>query len=283
MATKMQYYRQMAEETATGLTQSREQWTAFLRTAGRVSKYAYGDQLMIFAQRPEATACAEYDLWNNTMRRYVKRGSKGIALIDNSGDYPRLRYVFDVADTGARRNSRPVNLWQMREEYERPVQEALAAAFEVSARDPLDVQVENIANWLAINYWMEHEYELADIVADSFLEGYDEDSRRMSFLNAATVSIKYEILSRCVENPDDYFEPDEFTPIFDYNTRKATNALGTAVNEISGHVIREIEVTIRNYERSKRMERSHDYGTDLHTERGLSDPQPHPQGDQQGT
>ncbi|MCD8146115.1 MAG: SNF2-related protein, partial [Clostridiales bacterium] len=209
-----------------------------MRTAGRVSKYAYGDQLMIFAQRPEATACAEYDLWNNTMRRYVKRGSKGIALIDNSGDYPRLRYVFDVADTDARRNSRPVNLWQMREEYERPVQEALAAVFEVSARDPLDVQVENIANWLAIDYWMEHEYELADIVADSFLEGYDEDSRRMSFLNAATVSIKYEILSRCVENPNDYFEPDEFTPIFDYNTRKATNALGTAVSEISGLEVR---------------------------------------------
>ncbi len=283
MASKLEYYSRMAEDTSDGLTQSREQWTAFLQTAGRVSKYAYGDQLMIFAQRPEATACAEYDLWNNTMRRYVRRGSKGIALIDNSGDYPRLRYVFDVADTGARRNSRPVNLWQMREEYERPVQEALAAVFEVSARDPLDVQVENIANWLAIDYWMEHEDELADIVADSFLEGYDEDSRRMSFLNAATVSIKYEILSRCVENPDDYFEPDEFTPVFDYNTRKATNALGTAVSEVSGQVFREIEVTIRNYERSKRMERSHDHGTDLHTERGLPDSQPHPQGDQQGT
>ena len=110
MATKLEYYSAMGEDTANGLTRSREQWTAFLRTAGRMSKYSYEDQLLIFAQRPEATACAEYDLWNNTMRRYVKRGSSGIALIDNSGDYPRLRYVFDVADTGARKNSREVNL-----------------------------------------------------------------------------------------------------------------------------------------------------------------------------
>lgn len=189
----------MAEETARRLTSSYDQWTSFLRLAGRVNKYPYHDQLMIFAQRPEATACAEYDLWNNTMRRYVKRGAKGIALIDNSGDYPRLRYIFDVADTGTRANSRPVNRWELQDEYKEPVQKSLAATFQVSSQDALDVQFENIANWLAIDYWQEHGQELADIVADSFLEEYDEDNRRMSFLNAAVVSIKYELLSRCVE------------------------------------------------------------------------------------
>ena len=106
MANKMQFYAQMAEDAARQITGSREQWTAFLRTAARLYKYPYHEQLMIFAQRPDATACAEYDLWNDTMRRYVRRGSKGIALIDTRGDRPRLRYVFDVSDTRERKNSR---------------------------------------------------------------------------------------------------------------------------------------------------------------------------------
>ena len=132
MANKMQFYAQMAEDAARQITGSREQWTAFLRTAARLYKYPYHEQLMIFAQRPDATACAEYDLWNDTMRRYVRRGSKGIALIDTRGDRPRLRYVFDVSDTGERKNSRPVQLWEMKEEYRQPIMQALEQAFEVS-------------------------------------------------------------------------------------------------------------------------------------------------------
>ncbi len=282
MPAKLEYYSAMAEDTTAGLTRSRERWTAFLKTAGRMSKYSFEDQMMIFAQRPDATACAAYDLWNDTMRRYVKRGSSGIALIDNSGDYPRLRYVFDVADTGERKNSRDVNLWRLEDEYVRPVQEALSAVFDVSSAASFDVQIENIASWMAIDYWQDHEDEFADMVADSFLEEYDEDKRRMSFLNAATPSIKYEILSRCVENPDDYFEADDFSAVFDYNTRKAVNALGTAVSEVSGQIFREIEITIRSYERSRRMERSRDYGTDLQTERGLPDPEYHTERDLSG-
>ena len=284
MASKLNYYSQMAEETARRLTSSYDQWTSFLRLAGRVNKYPYCDQLMIFAQRPEATACAEYDLWNNTMRRYVKRGAKGIALIDNSGDYPRLRYIFDVADTGTRANSRPVNRWELQDEYKEPVQKSLAATFQVSSQDALDVQFENIANWLAIDYWQEHGQELAGIVADSFLEGYDEDNRRMSFLNAAAVSIKYELLSRCVADPEAYFDPEEFVPVFDYNTRSAANALGTAVSENASRVLREIERTIRACERRKAMERSthHEERTDLHEARGLPDSRPDLEGDQPG-
>jgi len=299
MASKYEFYSRMAEETAGGLTKSLEQWTSFLKTAGRMGKYPYEDQLMIFAQRPDATACAEYDLWNSTMHRYVRRGAKGIALIDNSSDYPRLKYVFDVSDTGTRKNSRDVNLWEMRPEHEKPVQETLDAVFDVSSADPFDVQVGNIASWLAVDYWMDHEAELGDIVAGSYLEGYDEDNRRMSFLNAAEVSIKYQILSRCVDDPDSYFDPEEFSPVFDYNTRKAVNALGTAVSQISRRIFREIEVTIRNYERNLRVEEilglreaanadeatteihteterstRHDERTALHTERGLPDPEP---------
>lgn len=118
MPSKLQSYTQMAESVASGLTGSYQRWTAFLTTAARLYKYPFPEQMMIFAQRPDATACAEYDLWNNTMRRYVRRGSKGIALIDDSGDVPRLRYVFDVSDTGGRENARQLYLWQYRPEHE---------------------------------------------------------------------------------------------------------------------------------------------------------------------
>ncbi|MBR3741305.1 MAG: hypothetical protein IKN04_12765, partial [Clostridia bacterium] len=105
MPDKAMAYAQMAEDTAKQITGSYERWTAFLSTAARVYKYPYTEQLLIYAQRPDATACAEYGLWTNTMRRYVRRGSKGIALIDTSGETPRIRYVFDISDTGGREDS----------------------------------------------------------------------------------------------------------------------------------------------------------------------------------
>lgn len=103
MMSNLEFYSAMASYTATHLTDSWQRWTAFLTTASRLYKYPFHEQLMIFAQRPDATACAEYDLWNDTMRRYVRRGSKGIALVDNSREKPRLRYVFDISDTGLRK------------------------------------------------------------------------------------------------------------------------------------------------------------------------------------
>ena len=106
MPSKLQLYAQLAEQTARQITGSLQAWTGFLAAAARLYKYPYHEQLMIYAQRPEATACADYELWNNTMHRYVRRGSRGIALIDTGSDKPRLRYVFDVSDTGGGENSR---------------------------------------------------------------------------------------------------------------------------------------------------------------------------------
>ena len=120
---------QLADDTQREITGSYQQWTAFLTTAARLYKYPYREQLMIFAQRPEATACAEYDLWNRTMRRYVRRGSKGIALVDTSREVPRIRYVFDVADTGARHDSRSPFLWQLEEQHMNAVHDALEQRF----------------------------------------------------------------------------------------------------------------------------------------------------------
>ena len=280
--SKAAYYTQMAEEAARQVTGSREQWTAFLTTAARLYKYPYNEQLMIYKQRPDATACAEYDLWNKTMRRYVRRGSKGIALVDNTGSRPKLRYVFDVSDTGERENSRPVNLWSMREEYVPAVQDVLERAYGVGAGAGLEEQIGGIASRLAAEYWEENKDSILGIVDDSFLYGYDEFNVGVSFRRAAETSIKYMLCSRCVEDPESCFEPEDFMDVFDFNTQAASNVLGTAVSEVSSQVFREVERAIRTYERAKQVEqaeeRRQDNGrADLQTGRGLPDPG-HPAG-----
>ena len=280
--SKAAYYTQMAEEAARQVTGSREQWTAFLTTAARLYKYPYNEQLMIYKQRPDATACAEYDLWNKTMRRYVRRGSKGIALVDNTGSRPKLRYVFDVSDTGERENSRPVNLWSMREEYVPAVQDALERAYGVEAGAGLEEQIEKISARLASGYWDDNKEVILGIVDDSFLYGYDEFNVEVSFRRAAETSIRYMLYSRCVEDPESCFEPEDFMDVFDFNTQAASNVLGTAVSEVSSQVFREVERAIRTYERAKQVEqaeeRRQDNGrADLQTGRGLPDPG-HPAG-----
>lgn len=271
MAGKYNFYAQLAEDTAQRITSSREAWQGFLAASARLYKYPYEDQLMIFAQRPDATACAEYDLWNDRMHRYVKRGSKGIALLDHSGDYPRLRYVFDVSDTGTRRNSREVNLWRMQDEYRDRVAQALAESFEVDGTSLEDV-LESVAEKKAREYWQDYGWELGDIVGGSFLEEYDELNIEVSFRQAAAVSTAYALLSRCTDNPQDYFDEEDFQKVFDFNTRQTVNALGTAISSISEEVFDEIARTIRTIEREKLEERSQDDGRDdVQTGRGLSD------------
>ena len=135
MPTKAELYAQMADKVATQLTGSWQEWAEFLTTASRLYKYPFHEQLMIYAQRPDATACAEYDLWNEKMGRYVRRGSKGIALVDDSGDRPRLRYVFDISDTGTREHSRTPWLWQLEERHLDSVQAMLERIYDVSGDD----------------------------------------------------------------------------------------------------------------------------------------------------
>ena len=129
MPSKTEEYLALAQRTANGLTRYWESWTDYLTTASRLYKYSFPDQLMIYAQRPDATACADYDIWNNRMNRYVRRGSKGIALLDESSGYLRLHYVFDVSDTGVRRNSRDPERWEMNDDLFKPVSEMLTAEY----------------------------------------------------------------------------------------------------------------------------------------------------------
>ncbi|KAI4452496.1 hypothetical protein C823_007080 [Eubacterium plexicaudatum ASF492] len=271
MPSKLQNYTAMAEYEASRLTSSFQQWTAFLTTASRLYKYPFPEQLMIFAQRPDATACADYDLWNKTMRRYVRRGSKGIALIDDSGDRPRLKYVFDVSDTGGRENARRLQLWQYQPEHEAPVTAALENAYGISGASGLADQLEKVAARLADEYWQEHRRDLMDIVDGSFLEEYDDLNIEVAFKSAATVSITFSLMSRCGMEPENYFEHEDFLSIFDFNTPAVVNALGTAVSQSSGQVLRQIGVTIKHYEYERSMANER---TDLHAERGLSVPEP---------
>ena len=278
MPSNAEFYRQMAEKVTTQLTGSWQEWAGFLTTAARLYKYPFHEQLMIYAQRPDATACAEYDLWNEKMGRYVRRGSRGIALVDDSGDRPRLRYVFDIADTGTREHSRTPWLWKMEEAYQGPVSAMLERTYEVGGGD-LAQQLEGVAHKLAGEYWNEHRQDFLYIVDDSFLEEYDEFNIEAQFKAAATVSITYALMSRCGLEPERYFSHEDFMAIFDFNTPATIGALGTAVSQINQQVLRQIGVTIRNYEREQLAERSnqHEESHELHPERRLSDSRPEPE------
>ena len=275
MPTKAELYAQMAEKVATQLTGSWQEWAGFLTTAARLYKYPFHEQLMIYAQRPDATACAEYDLWNEKMGRYVRRGSKGIALVDDSGDRPRLRYVFDISDTGTREHSRTPWLWQLEERHLDSVQAMLERTYDVSG-DDLAGQLTEVAGKLAEEYWTEHQQDFFYIVDGSFLEEYDEYNIGVQFKAAATVSITYALMSRCGLEPERYFDHEDFMAIFDFNTPSTIGALGTAVSQINQQVLRQIGVTVRNAEREANQERSKqdEQSHDLHPERRLSDSRP---------
>ena len=246
---------QLAQDTARRITGSHTAWMAYLQTAARLYKYPYHEQLLIFAQRPQATACAGYEVWKNTMRRYVRRGAKGIALLDTSGDAPRLRYVFDVADTGELSQSRSLNLWKLSEENAQAVSLSLENGYDVPAREGLERQLRAISSQLAGACWVDRKQEIFDIVDGSFLEGYDEGAIGASFRRAASVSLEYALRSRCGLANEGRFIREDFIPVTEWNTPEAAAALGTAVSEMSGEVLRTIEISIRNHERSL----SHDY------------------------
>ena len=275
MASVLQQYHQLADRMATQITGSYQSWTDFLTTAARLYKYPYHEQLMIYAQRPEATACADYELWNKRMGRYVRRGAKGIALINHSGDAPRLRYVFDVADTRGTEHSRNPYLWEFRPEHEQVVSDSLELQYDIRYPGSFSDLLEQISSVKVTEYFLAHEQDLLDIVDGSYLEQYHDYDKGVAFLNAATVSTTYMLLSRCGLAENAHFGPEDFMPVFDFNTPQTVDALGSAISGISEEILRNIEVTIKKYEREKLSERSQENErTDLHSQRGLLDSQP---------
>ena len=260
MNPKIQTFTELAASTASQLTRSYPEWTHFLDTAARLYKYPYHEQVLIYAQRPDATACASFDVWNKRMNRGVQRGSKGIAIMDTSRGEPRIRYVFDISDTFSRDGSRRPYLWEYREEHTEAVTAALADTYGITDEGGLPYQLEAIAQELAGGYWEEHQVDILTSVPGSFLEEFDELNIEMAFRDAASFSIAYTLFSRCGLDPGAYFSPEDFRPVFDFNTPDAVTALGTAVSGSSEQVLRQIEVISKNYERSQRMERRGLYG-----------------------
>lgn len=248
---KIDDYVQLAAQTTREISADGETWRSFLQTASTLYKYGFYDQMMIYAQRPDATACASFELWTNTMRRYVRRGAKGIALLDMTGDVPRYRYVFDISDTGTRQNARTPFTWAICEENRAPIAAMLEKEYEVSADRGLAGQLEEIAMQKAMDYWQEHQDELRDIVDGSLLMEYDELNLELAFRNTATTGVQYMLLSRCGLAEEHRFEPEDFTTILEWNTPQALTALGTAVSEISEEVLRSIEREARSVERSR--------------------------------
>ena len=276
MPSKTEEYLALAQRTANGLTRYWESWTDYLTTASRLYKYPFADQLMIYAQRPDATACADFDIWNNRMNRYVRRGAKGIALLDESSGFPRLHYVFDVSDTGVRRNSRDPDVWQFNDDLKQPVSEMLAATYGISG-ERVSQQLADVAGKLVADYWDNNSEDISAIVDGSLLMDYDEAGVEMQFKSAAAISITYTLLERCGFEPDGYFDKDSFQAIYDFSTPDTVYTLGAAVSDISREVLRTVERAVKTTIRRRNNERSqHEYEqqSELHADRGLSSPEP---------
>ena len=284
MPSKTEEYLALAQRTANGLTRYWESWTDYLTTASRLYKYPFADQLMIYAQRPDATACAEFDIWRNRMNRYVRRGSKGIALLDESSGFPRLHYVFDVSDTGVRRNSRDPEVWQLGPDLVQPVSEMLAATYGISG-ERVSQQLADVAGKLVADYWDNNSEDIRAIVDGSLLMDYDEAGVEMQFKSAAAISVTYTLLERCGFEPAGWFDKDDFQAIYNFSTPDAVYTLGAAVSDMSREVLRQIERTVKTTIRRRNAERSqYEYEQqerDLLDRRGLPapelDPEPAPE------
>lgn len=280
MSSKTEEYLALAQRTANGLTRYWESWTDYLTTASRLYKYSFADQLMIYAQRPDATACAEFDIWRNRMNRYVRRGSKGIALLDESSGFPRLHYVFDVSDTGVRRNSRDPEMWQYNDDLKQPVSEMLAATYGISG-ERVSQQLADVAGKLVADYWDNNGGDIRAIVDGSLLMDYDDAGVEMQFKSAAAISVTYTLLERCGFEPAGWFDKDDFQAIHDFSTPDSVYALGAAVSDMSREVLRNIERTVKTTIRRRNNERSqYEYEQqerDLLDRRGLPAPEPDPE------
>ena len=280
MPSKTEEYLALAQRTANGLTRYWESWTDYLTTASRLYKYPFSDQLMIYAQRPDATACADYDVWNNRMNRYVRRGAKGIALLDESSGFPRLHYVFDVSDTGVRRNSRDPEVWQLGPDLVQPVSEMLSKTYGISG-ERVSQQLTDVAGKLVADYWDNNGGDIRAIVDGSLLMDYDEAGVEMQFKSAAAISVTYTLLERCGIEPAGWFDKDDFQAIYNFSTPDSVYALGAAVSDMSREVLRNIERTVKTTIRRRNVERSqYEYEQqerDLLDRRGLPAPEPDPE------
>lgn len=288
MATKLQNISELARQTTERLTQSVDNWKRFLDSAAWLYKYPFHEQVLIHAQRPDATACAPIELWNNAFKRWVNRGAKGIAIIDDSGQKPALRYVFDISDTNTRYNI-PFRLWQTKPEYEAQIVEELQNHFGDTGAENANMAATVLGisiNAVSDNYRDYYE-ELLKAADNSALADMSDDEISSTFVLQLMTSVSHTVLVRLGIDPAAIFHGDEYESIRLFNSPDTIAQLGTATSDISEMILRQIERSVRSMERQERgtlanvepvlqnegrnSERSDENGTRLQAERGLPD------------
>jgi len=291
MPSKYRMILDLASQTAKNITADADRYTDFLITAANNYKYSFKEQLLIHAQKPDATACAEIDTWNK-LGRWVNKGTKGIALlIDRDVPY-KLRHVFDISDTNSRAG-RNITLWQMKPEYEYAVSESLQASFG-DVEEPRDFPhlLMDISGYAVEDNLSDYLMELNAVKAGSFLEELDDTSLEAWLKTTLKSSVAFMALSRAGYEPRQYFDREDFSHLFDFNTVEVISVLGAAVSDISEMVIREMGETVKEMEKEEKRkirtfaqtgtsayhksqtenkERSNEYGTDVYDAGRLPD------------
>ena len=261
----------LARETAKKVCRGREQWIRYLDVASRLYKYPFEDQLLIYAQRPDATACASLEMWNERMFCWVNRGAKGIALIDGESERPKLRYVFDVSDVHkARRIGKDPFIWHLREEHKEVVLAELEHIYG-STNDalPFENRIYEIAERIAEDFYEEAVDEVIDEAANSFLEDLDGDAVAVRFREMLVQSVSYTILKRCGCDMTEFADDFTFDYIHEFNTLRTLSVLGSTTSELCEPVLIRIGRTIARYDRALLQNRRY-IGNHNHTERAVA-------------
>ena len=244
--SKLQDIRELAQEHATLVSSSPRDWMGYMDTAARLYRYPFTDQLLIHAQHPQATACASLELWNEKMFRWVNRGARGIALLDENGHNTRLRYVFDISDTHMVAGGRSPYLWQMQEHQQEEILTHLAEAYGLEEKDTgtLSDALMAVAREMVADSLEEYLDGLEYAAEGTYLEDLDEVTIRSDFRQLATDSVYYMLCRRCGLEPMELLEEEDFMHITDYNRLSVLTFLGNAASQISESVLIDIGRTV---------------------------------------
>ena len=296
MASKLRLITDLYGETLTQISKNPDDWMSFLECAAMNYKYPFNDQVLIYAQRPEAVACAKIEAWNKQVGRWVNRGAKGIALLSEDNGYTNLRYLFDIADTNSK-FGKSFRLWSVPKPYEVDIIESLENKYgELEDKSSLGLAIKSVSKILVEDNMQDYLEDLKFYRENSSLEPMPDEAVQLLFQNALENSIAFSMIKRCGLNPNDYFTNEDFTPILAFDSYETITRLGVATSEISEMGIREIYNTIKKLrineinkirtfdidkdlsydvsESRKTVERRNNDEYNLHTQRGLRDTRP---------
>ena len=253
MAAKYQLMTELYQRTGKTVTRNPQAWQGFLSSACRNYKCRFDEQLLIYAQRPDAVAVTTIEVWNKLFKRWVNKDSKGIAVFDTKGRRNTLKYYFDVSDTHeGYYGSRPVPIWQMNERYEQAVMERLSDRFgEVESDGLAEVLMETARNAVEDNL-QDYTAQLKDCIKGSFLEGLDDFNIEVMYRELAANSVAFMLMTRCGIDAAEYFEREDFGAVVNFNTPQTLNAIGIATSDIAEMALREISLSIRNVQMAEK-------------------------------